>query len=230
LDDLASLERGQWLGAVHRQDQPDEVGINLQQIYEGGEPFEELIDHPSWISHVTRYVGGDDGLFIDENLVTTRGPGQGVTLHSGGHKRRIRTQFRYHDGRFRCGQINILLALNDCGPGDGATMVIPGSHKTNLPHPQFAEMAVHGKTMESVAGAVEVHMKAGDALLFVDCLSHGSAARTNPGERRIVIYRYGPSSFGPRHGYVPSKELLSTLTPERRRILQPVAPLHSAQD
>ena len=38
-----------------------------------------------------RYAG-HDGLFIDEALVTIRRPGQGVSLHSGGHKRRVRTQ------------------------------------------------------------------------------------------------------------------------------------------
>ena len=29
----------------------------------------------------------------------------------------------------------MLLALTDIGPGDGGTMVIPGSHKSNLIHP-----------------------------------------------------------------------------------------------
>ena len=37
--------------------------------------------------------------------------------------------------------------------------------------------------------AVEVHLNAGDALLFVDCMLHGSARRVNPGERRIFIAR-----------------------------------------
>jgi ectoine hydroxylase-related dioxygenase (phytanoyl-CoA dioxygenase family) len=27
------------------------------------------------------------------------------------------------------------MAFNDVGPGDGATMVIPGSHKANFRHP-----------------------------------------------------------------------------------------------
>src|SRR5687768_910066 len=170
---LLPLEHRAWRGGVYNEG-GDGVA-NLMNIFEAGQPFEELIDHPAWLAHLNRYVGGDDGLFIDEAFANVRGPGRGTNLHSGGDKRRIRTQFRYHDGQFRCGQVNVLLALSDCGPGDGATMVIPGSHKANLAHPQFAEFAVHGKTMEGVAGAVEVHMRAGDALLFVDCLSHGSA-------------------------------------------------------
>ena len=64
-------------------------------------------------------------------------------------------------------------------------------------------------------------MKAGDALLFVDAISHGSARRSNPGERRIIVYRYGPSWGTFRHGYWPSPELLERLTPERRQIVMP---------
>jgi hypothetical protein len=67
-------------------------------------------------------------------------------------------------------------------------------------------------------------MEAGDALLFVDSLSHGSAKRMNEGQRRIIVYRYGPSWGRSRHGYVPSPDLLARLTPERRQIVQPNEP------
>jgi hypothetical protein len=39
-----------------------------------------------------------------------------------------------------------------------------------------------------------------------------------------VIYRYGVSWGNTRHGYRYSEELLARLTPERRKILQPVSP------
>ena len=32
-------------------------GLNLQQIYEAGEPWEFLIDNPAWIDHVKCFVG-----------------------------------------------------------------------------------------------------------------------------------------------------------------------------
>ena len=76
-----------------------------------------------------RFIGGGNP-YIDEAFVTTRSrPGAGSPLHSGAHKRNIKTQFRYHDGAFRCGEINILIALDDCGPGDGATLVVPGASR-----------------------------------------------------------------------------------------------------
>ena len=39
----------------------------------------------------------------------------------------VRTGYAYRDGRFRCGQVNVLVALTDIGPGDGATMVVPAT-------------------------------------------------------------------------------------------------------
>ncbi len=232
LDEMQDLPAGGWRGRVHGHFFSSETeGINLQQIYEAGPAWERLIDHPSWIDLVKYFVGGEGTfdwahgpLFIDENFASIRGPGQAIGLHSGGHEGVKRCQFRYHNGRFHCGQINILMAFNDIGPGDGATMVIPGSHKSNFPHPQSAEASMRpgqAASVDGLAGAIEVHLKAGDAILFVDAIAHGSAARVNPGQRRIAVYRYGPSWGFFRHSYRPSEELLDRLTPERRQIVMP---------
>ncbi|MCC7263238.1 MAG: phytanoyl-CoA dioxygenase family protein [Candidatus Latescibacteria bacterium] len=231
LDAIPRLEPGEWYGYVHAHTYGTRDGLNYQQVYEAGEPFERLIDHPSWIEKIKHFVGGvgtfdyhHGPLFIDENFANFRGPGEAIGLHSGGTPPIMRNQFRYYNGRFMCGQVNILAALTDVGPGDGGTMVIPGSHKSNFPHPQLADhrMKPEGATVEGAAGAIEVHLQAGDALLFVDGISHGSARRRNPGERRVVVYRYGPSWGNFRLGYQPSPEILARLTPERRRIVQPL--------
>lgn len=234
IDGLLPLRHGEWRGRVHGQSYGDEEGLNLQQIYEGGEPFERLIDHPSWIEKVKHFVGGagtfdynHGPLFIDECFVSIRGPGQAIGLHSGGHEGTKRTQYRYYNGRFQCGQINILMALTDIGAGDGATMIIPGSHKSNFAHPdqEKHQMFSDEPFVDNVEGAIEIHMAAGDAILFVDCLGHGSAKRVNPGDRRIIVFRYGPSWGNFRHGYQVSDELAARLTPERLQIVRPKAPL-----
>jgi hypothetical protein len=161
-------------------------------------------------------------LFIDESFASFRGPGQAIGLHAGGYDASKKQQFRVQNGKFMCGQVNVLIALNDIGPGDGATMVIPGSHKSNFPHPQFGEHAIQeGASVEGTAGAIEVPMKAGDAILFVDAIAHGSAKRSNPGQRRFIVYRYGSTWNYLRWGYRPSEELLARLTPQRRQIVWP---------
>jgi hypothetical protein len=197
------LKHGEWVGAVLAHTYTGNEGMNLQQIYEAGEPFERLIDHPAWIEKVQHFVGGKGtfdyhhgDLFIDEAFASVRGPGDAIGLHSGGHNGTKRTQFRYHNNRFHCGQINILMALTDIGPGDGGTMLIPGSHKSHFEHPQLAEKGMsHERSLgvDGTEGAIEVHMQRGDALLFVDAINHGSALRVNDGQRRIIVQRYGPS-------------------------------------
>jgi hypothetical protein len=227
-DDLLPLEPGEWNGHVQRRPETGVIGdsIQLQQIYEQP-PFETLIDHPSWIEYVKRFVGNQDDfdtnhgpLYIDENFFQITPKGEGTTIHSGGHKRTKRTQYRYHDGGFHCGQVNVLLALDDIGPGDGATMAVPGSHKQNFEPPFYDEVQGNDQTLEGVPNAREVHLEAGDALLFVDSVMHGSATRTNPGERRFAVFRYGPSWGVSRRGYEPSDELLNRLDEEVRPIVE----------
>jgi ectoine hydroxylase-related dioxygenase (phytanoyl-CoA dioxygenase family) len=232
LDTFPELPYLGWHGNVQRMDNNKAAGAELQNIVEAGEPFERLIDHPSWIGRLKRYCGEIDsyveGLFIDECFASIRRTGGFFPIHSGGHEGQVRNQYRFLNGKFRCGQCNILLALTDIGPGDGGTMVIPGSHKSNMKHPDIDRLALRKpgepQKMDHLVGAVEVHLKKGDALLFVDGIAHGASARTNPGERRVVIYRYGPSWGNTRYGYRYSQELLNRLTPERRKILEPITP------
>ena len=220
VDEYEDMTFGEWRGRVHvRPSRKPRNNWNLRNIYQAGEPFERLIDHPGWIEHITRYVGGDDGLHLAQAWVMIREKGPGGGLHSGAHKRRIRTQFRYHNSFFRCGEVNILLALRDMDVEDGPTMVVPGSHKSNLIHPTYAE---GNRTTEEIEGAVPAPLKAGDALLFVDCLAHGSGHKSTEERRRIMVYRYGPKWGRNPYGYEPSPELLDRLTPEQRKCVQPI--------
>jgi Phytanoyl-CoA dioxygenase (PhyH) len=232
------LPRGGWHGWVQREDHPEHRGISYQQVYELGGVFERMIDHPRYLNYLLRFVGGHEThdhyhgpAAVDENFFSIRGPGEAIPVHSGGHEVSSRTGYRYHNGRFLCGEVNVLTAFTDIGTGDGATMVIPGSHKSNMIHPAFLRRdRAHewsdkgGGSVEDVEEAVEVHMKAGDMLIFVDALCHGSARRTNPGERRISVYRYGSSWCRTRFGHAPSPELLARLGPMARKLVHPREP------
>ena len=231
IDDLKNLKNGEWNGYVHGHNYGGKEGLNLQQIYEAGKPFEKLIDHPSWIHHMQEFVGGKGTfdhqhgpLFIDENFANVRGPGEAIGIHSGNPEGIQRNHYRYQDGKFHCSQVNILIALTKIGPGDGGTVIIPSSHKSNIQHPEYKENKMKKNRVtsaENMTGSLEVYLDAGDALLFVDSLCHGSAKRTNKGERRIAVYRYGPSWGFFRHPYRPSTELLKRLTKFQRKIVMP---------
>lgn len=131
-DGLADLGFGQWRGNVQRKDDSGAAGCELQNIVESGEPFERLIDHPSCIGYLLRYCGEQgsyvEGLTIDECFASIRRSGGYFPAHSGGWQGALRGKYLYENGRFRCGQVNLLLALTDIDPGDGVTLVIPGSH------------------------------------------------------------------------------------------------------
>jgi hypothetical protein len=88
IDSILPIDHGAWYGYVHSTNFGANDGHNLQQIYEAGEPFEKLIDHPSWYEKVKLFVGGEGTfdylhgpLFIDENFVNLRGPGEAIPLH-----------------------------------------------------------------------------------------------------------------------------------------------------
>ena len=231
IEKLKKLKNLEWKGYVHGHNYGGKEGLNLQQIYEAGKPFEKLIDHPSWINHMLEFVGGEGTfdhqhgpLFIDENFANVRGPGDAIGIHSGNHEGTQRGHYRYENGKMHSGQVNVLVALTDIDKGDGGTVVIPASHKSNFKHPEFDQnKMLKGRVShaEFMTGAKEVYLKQGDALLFVDSLCHGSAKRTNKGERRVVIYRYGPSWGFFRNPYRPSKQLLKNLTKFQRQIVMP---------
>lgn len=228
LDSAPPLGPAQWWGNVQRiGNQDPSRGFELHNVVEAGEPFERLIDHPSWIRLMRRYAGEEDsyvsGLFIDECFATVRREGGYLRVHSGGYRKAVRGIYHFAHGVFRCAQVNVLVALSDIGPGDGGTLIIPGSHKANLPHPQLEQF--REGPMDDMVGVLQPALRKGDALVFCDALAHGASSRTNvTGERRTVIYRYGPSWAITRNGYRYSDELLARLTPERRAILQPIPP------
>jgi hypothetical protein len=235
--DAAVFERGEqgtWIGNVEVQSYMKEDGVNYQNIIEGGPVFERMIDHPSWIEDVRRYIGaglGGNNISLNENLINCRGQGGYIGMHSGGHLPFFTTLFRHHTGAWMVGQINIIVALTDIGPGDGCTTLVPGSHRSHIPHPHYNDAGADANKVVNYSGPatdaenmVEMHLKAGDALMFTDGLVHGSSARKKPGYRRTMLHRYCPAWVSTRWNYLASPELISRLTESRRQIVQPVKP------
>lgn len=221
-----------WLGHVEIHSYSQDDGVNFQNIVEGGPVFERLIDYPTWTPMVRRFINPVNGVSIHENLLNIRGAGGFLWIHCGGHAPLCYLTFRQHNtGEWMVGQINVLMALQDIGPGDGPTVLVPGSHKSTEIHPrleidgQGIVAAGHEREAAGTAmGMKEIYMEAGDVLFFTDAITHGSAERTNPGYRRVVIYRYSPRYIRTRFNYQLSENLLSRLTPDRRQFLQPVEP------
>lgn len=226
-------KKGRWIGHIETHTYNEENGVNFQSIIEGGPVFEKLIDHPAWIDLVKKYIHSSvNGLSIHENFLNVRGPGGYLHIHCGGHVPLSYLTFRQNNtGEWLVGQINVLMALNDIGEGDGPPVLIPGSHKCTEIHPRLEVDGrgliyddVSGKPAGTAIAMQEMYLKAGDVLLFTDAITHGAAERTNPGYRRTIVYRYSPKYVRERLNYQISAELLQRLTPERRAIIVPNAP------
>lgn len=221
--------RNRWIGHVETHSYGDDDGVNFQNIVEAGDVFERLIDHLSWIDLARKYINPVNRVSIHENLLNVRGKGGHLFIHCGGHAPVSYLTFRQHNtGEWMVGQINVLMALEDIGPGDGPTVLVPGSHKTTEVHPR---LVVDGKGIVAQGGGPpagtavavkEMYLKAGDVLFFTDAITHGSAERTNEGYRRTVLYRYSARHLRTRFNYDMSDGLRSRLTQERLEILEPV--------
>lgn len=66
IDDLPPLEPGQLLGNIVVHSYGGIDGTNLQDIIEGGELFEQLIDHPAWIEQVRHFIGKRHRPYVHE--------------------------------------------------------------------------------------------------------------------------------------------------------------------
>jgi len=223
---------GQWIDHVEVQTYMNEDGVNYQNIIEGGKVFEDLLTSPAWYPDVKRYIGNFGSLSLNECLLNVRAQGGYIGMHSGGHMPWMTGLFRHpQTAEWFVGQINIIVALSDVGPGDGPTTVVPGSHKSATPHPYFKSQKDGGNTVTNydtpaseAEGMIECCLKAGDALIFTDGITHGSSARKNPGFRKVLLYRYCPSWCNTRFNYIPSERLLAALNDEERKLVQAVKP------
>ncbi len=234
VDDPMRPER--WIGHVELHSYGKDDGVNFQNIIEGAPVFERLIDHPAWTPLARKYINPTNGISIHENFLNVRGPGGYLYIHCGGHAPLQYLTFRQHNtGAWMVGQINVLMALTEIGPGDGPTVLVPGSHKSTEIHPR---LEIEGKGVVAIddhqaagtaLGMQEMYLNAGDVLFFTDALTHGSAERTNGGQRRAVIYRYSPRFVRTRFNYEWSDGLMKRLTPERRQMIEPLARKRAGQ-
>ena len=218
----------QWIGHIETHTYSGADGTNFQNIIAAGGAFERMIDNPSWIDLIRTFINPVSGLSIHENLLSVRGKGGYIGIHSGGHVPLSYMTFKQEvTGEWMVGQINCITALNDIGPGDGCTTIIPGSHKCGTIHPSMRDgngIYYSDQAAGNHAGMVELYLNKGDTLIFTDKITHGSTERINEGNRRITLYRYSPRFVSTRFNYELSDELLERLTPERKEILQPIPP------
>ena len=150
-------------------------GLRSQRVYSlagKGEPFLRLAEHPTVIALLDRVL-------LPNYLLSTA---QSIRMHPGEAAQAWHTD----DGFYlsprpheRPLAISLIWALEDFTADNGATEVIPGSHRWGLEHPETHPFA-------SVAAV----MPAGSVLLFDAALFHRGGNNRSPATRLAITIQY----------------------------------------
>ena len=192
------------------KDADPKKGLERFNVMEASDIFVELIDYPSTFNLVLDLLGSYIQLSISEVVVRPPNPDFKGYVHTDGGEaiRRIRvTETSWPL------QLKIQYFLTDVSkPNSGNFVVFPGSHLR--PYPE-------GKNPVNVEtpGAVQLCVKAGDAVVFPHALWHGVSPNLAHRTRKTLIYCYNQMCFRPLGFEKPSPGLLERCTPRQRRLL-----------
>src|SRR5205085_11251630 len=100
--------------------------------------------------------------------------------------------------------VTSLVFLDDFGPGNGATRVVPGTHRfPNVPDKRAADPANVHPRQQIVSGT------AGAILIFSAHLWHSGSLNTGKKSRRALQASYAPRAFTRMHSPLPGAALVS---------------------
>ena len=151
-----------------------------------GEPFRRLVGHRSVAAHLGALVG--PGFRLDHQYAIFQRPGGAANpLHNGGTPFDPSQYYLVRDGRIYNGLVVVAFALTDVPPGAGGFCCVPGSHKSSFPLPRgLAQLSGPDAIVE------QVPLRAGDALIFSEALTHGALPWSADHERRMLLFKYCP--------------------------------------
>lgn len=181
------------------------------------DPFREMMVHPRFTPYLEELLG--PGFRLEGLGIITMDEGaEGFWFHEGGEPYDRSRGYQYRNGRMFCGMTNIAVQLTDVGPGDGGFACLPGSHKANYPCPD--DIRLYEAHQDRI---VQIPARAGDAILFVECLMHGTLPWVAKHQRRSVIIRYnsGVMSEGAMGTWTPPPWYDSLTEAQKAVISQP---------
>ena len=97
---------------------------------------------------------------------------------------------------------------------------VPCSHKSSFPLPQGIRLYV-----EHQEHVKEIHVSAGDAILFTEAVVHGTLVWHGQHQRRALIYKYNPAYQYHARGYHEASipEYMQDMTEQQLALMPPPA-------
>lgn len=117
------------------------------------------------------------GTIIDEPFFLSHVEGR-EPLAGGGHQRLHRDMWGHRPGD----TVTAMAYFDDFGPDNGATRLVPGTHRFEPGETPF--------DFDDETGVVQVSGRAGDILVFDVDLVHGASLNTSGARRRSVLINY----------------------------------------
>ena len=178
--------------------------------------------HPRMVAMAEELIGGEARIVECNAHINSRPAGLGPDnppqdgFHTGSdvpfatHEKNGLTHFTF---------VKTLTNLTDLGPDDGGTLVIPGSHKINLPNDEIIAAAQADRSL-----ITQVEAPAGSTLLFSETLIHSGQPVRSDKERAVIITGYASRLFpywdmGPPFDGPPFSEQFAAGLPENMRTL-----------
>jgi ectoine hydroxylase-related dioxygenase (phytanoyl-CoA dioxygenase family) len=137
------------------------------------------------------------------------------------------------DGRVYSDNFVVFFYLTDVYPGDGGLILVPGSHKSEIPRPPdfFYQDTYDNEgyvTEEVLPGVANVIAKAGDVVFMSEMVSHGVLNwKPKDRDRRFLTLRYAPQYIA-SSGKFPD-EILERLSPETRELVAVTGYAHTKE-
>ena len=185
------------------------------------EPFRELLVHPRIGPYLAEVLGGGYRLDHGPLLIAMNKDEGGHYMHGGGVERQDFSQtYLYQFGKIYCGLTVVEFALADEGPGDGGLAIVPCGHKSNFPLPR--SLYLYEEYQEYVK---EVHLEAGDVVIFTEALTHGTLVWQGKHQRRALLYKYSPRFQYVAEGYHQAAypDFIKDMTKEQQAMMPPPA-------
>lgn len=198
-----------------------------------GKEWGDLIDNPSLLPMLMHVFNGRPKLDHAFTVRSTFGNKQGLMHHQGYGMFDEGIFHRVEDGKISNGLVGVIYSLFDNSDLTGGFCCVPGSHKSNFPAPS-EYFNVFGNP-----AARFISVKAGDAILFNEALTHGTTLPLRETTRNAIMMKYTQGWMQyrqPTNVEIPFKTAatinhehdsdegnidVSVLTPRQRDILVP---------
>jgi len=147
--------------------------------------FRDLMVHPVLVQYLNQICGAGFRLDEDPRLVGDVAGDSGKPLEGGDEPRDLSAAYNIQQDVRKVQALSVIFALADADDGDGGLVLVPASHKSNVPAPD--DLLTLKDEMEAVKQPI---LKAGDMLLLCKTTIHGFKPWKGKGPQRLLRYEY----------------------------------------